>query len=88
MTPTLSQPVPPKRRSAGAHRRMDLVIGILLGLVIGLAVVSAFVFLGSENSVDAPRLPSHRVAGKARPPSGAPDAAQSASRRDARGAQP
>lgn len=38
------------------RRRVDLLIGILVGLVLGVAVVSAFVFLGSEGSIDAPRI--------------------------------
>ncbi len=37
-------------------RRADLAIGIALGLLLGLAVISAFVFLGSEGAVDAPRI--------------------------------
>jgi hypothetical protein len=36
--------------------RADLAIGIALGVVIGLAVIAAFVFLGSEGSIDAPRI--------------------------------
>jgi hypothetical protein len=32
------------------------VLGILGGLAIGIAVVAAFVFLGSEGTVDAPRI--------------------------------
>jgi hypothetical protein len=40
------------------HRRrwFDLALGIFIGLVLGIAVISAFVFLGSEESVDAPRI--------------------------------
>lgn len=37
-------------------RRADLVIGILVGIVLGLAVISGFVFLGSEGSIDSPRI--------------------------------
>jgi Mg/Co/Ni transporter MgtE len=37
-------------------RRRELAIGIALGLVLGLAIVAGFVFLGSEGSVDAPRV--------------------------------
>jgi hypothetical protein len=32
------------------------VLGIVAGLAIGVAVVAAFVFLGSEGTVDAPRI--------------------------------
>lgn len=42
---------------APRHRRWgDLAMGIILGLVLGLVIVTAFVFLGSERSVDAPRI--------------------------------
>jgi len=44
---------PPAKRKG---RRLDLVIGVLLGVVAGIAVVAAFVFLGSEGAVDAPRI--------------------------------
>jgi hypothetical protein len=33
-----------------------LGVGLALGLVLGLAVVAAFVFLGSEDTIDAPRI--------------------------------
>ena len=32
------------------------MLGIVVGLVLGLAVVAAFVFLGSEGTIDAPRI--------------------------------
>jgi hypothetical protein len=35
---------------------LDLAIGIVLGIVLGVAVVSGFVFLGSEDTIDAPRI--------------------------------
>jgi len=38
------------------NRRIDWVLGIALGLVLGIALVAAFVFLGSESAVDAPRI--------------------------------
>ena len=34
----------------------DRVIGILLGILLGVGIVTAFVFLGSEQTIDAPRL--------------------------------
>jgi hypothetical protein len=45
-----------EKPAAAARRRVDLAIGIPLGLVLGVAIVAAFIFLGSEGSVDAPRL--------------------------------
>jgi hypothetical protein len=36
--------------------RTDRVIGIGLGLLIGVAAVVLFVFLGSSSSIDAPSL--------------------------------
>ena len=43
---------------AGSRRggRAELIAGILLGIVLGLAVITAFVFLGSEDTIDAPRV--------------------------------
>ena len=38
------------------RRRIDLAIGIVLGVVLGIGVISAFLFLGSEGSIDAPRI--------------------------------
>jgi hypothetical protein len=32
------------------------VLGIVVGLVLGIAVVAAFVFIGSEGTIDAPRI--------------------------------
>lgn len=37
-------------------RRGDLLIGIVLGLAIGVAIVAIFVFVFSEETVDAPSL--------------------------------
>jgi hypothetical protein len=37
-------------------RRGDRLIGIVLGLVLGLAIVAIFVFLFSEDTVDAPSI--------------------------------
>jgi hypothetical protein len=38
------------------RRRSDLTIGVVVGIVLGIAVLAAFVFLGSEGSIDAPRI--------------------------------
>jgi hypothetical protein len=40
------------RRSQG----VDYALGIALGIVLGIAVVAGFVFLGSEGTIDAPRI--------------------------------
>ncbi len=37
-------------------RRVDLAVGITLGIVLGVGVVVAFVFFGSEGTIDAPRI--------------------------------
>lgn len=37
-------------------RWVDWAVGILLGVALGVAVVAAFVFLGSENTIDAPSI--------------------------------
>jgi uncharacterized membrane protein required for colicin V production len=34
----------------------DRLIGIFLGLVLGIAIVAVFVFVFSEETVDAPQL--------------------------------
>ena len=39
-----------------AGRRLDVVLGILIGIVLGIGIVAAFVFLGSEDAIDAPRV--------------------------------
>jgi hypothetical protein len=38
------------------HRRGDRLIGIVLGLALGLAIVAIFVFVFSEDTVDAPSI--------------------------------
>jgi hypothetical protein len=37
-------------------RRGDLAIGIVLGIALGLAIVAVFVFVFSEDAVDAPSI--------------------------------
>ena len=50
------------------HPRGDRVIGIVLGIVLGLAIVAIFVFVFSEDTVDAPSIdrgaPTDRSAGR------------------------
>lgn len=36
--------------------RRDRAIGIAAGIVLGLAIVILFVFLGSEQTIDAPSI--------------------------------
>jgi hypothetical protein len=36
--------------------RGDRVLGILLGLALGIAIVAIFVFIFSEDTVDAPSI--------------------------------
>ena len=40
--------------------RSDRVIGIVLGLVIGIAALILFVFLGSSGSIDAPSIDANQ----------------------------
>lgn len=44
------------------HRHGDRAIGIVLGIVLGVAVVIGFVFLGSSSTVDAPSIKGHKNA--------------------------
>ncbi len=37
-------------------RARDRAIGIVLGILLGLAVVIAFVFFGSRDTIDAPSI--------------------------------
>jgi hypothetical protein len=50
--PTVPVPI----ATTDEHRRFDWVLGIVIGIVLGLAVAAGFVFLGSEDTVDAPRI--------------------------------
>jgi hypothetical protein len=34
----------------------DRLIGVLLGIILGLAILLAFLFLGSQETIDAPSL--------------------------------
>lgn len=57
MQPTaVAQPAPARAATAREHRRFDWVLGIVIGIVLGLAVAAGFVFIGSEDTVDAPRI--------------------------------
>ena len=48
------------RRPSRRSRRIDLAIGVALGVALGIAVIAAFVFLGSEDTIDAPRVSTPR----------------------------
>jgi hypothetical protein len=47
--------------AARRSRRIDLWLGIVLGLVLGVAIVAVFVFVFSEETVDAPRLEQNQT---------------------------
>jgi hypothetical protein len=34
----------------------DRLIGVLLGILLGIAILLAFLFLGSQDTIDAPSL--------------------------------
>lgn len=38
------------------RRRGDLLLGIVLGIVLGIAILAVFVFVFSEDTVDAPSI--------------------------------
>ena len=38
------------------RRHRDRVIGVALGILLGLAVIVLFLFLGSRNTIDEPSL--------------------------------
>ena len=38
------------------NRALERAVGIFLGICLGIGVVAAFVFLGSEGTIDAPRI--------------------------------
>jgi hypothetical protein len=61
------------------HRRFDLALGIAVGIVLGLAIVSGFVFLGSEASIDAPRIKGVDTGKPAARENTAPEATNTAS---------
>ena len=35
---------------------VDRIIGIVLGIVLGVGIITAFLFIGSEDTIDAPAL--------------------------------
>lgn len=39
----------------------DRIVGIVLGVILGAGIVTAFVFLYSEQTVDAPSISNHRA---------------------------
>ncbi len=43
-------------RSERGGRRLDYAVGIAVGVVLGIVVIAAFLFLGSEGTIDAPRI--------------------------------
>jgi hypothetical protein len=48
--------VPPGPAEPRRHRGLDRAIGIVLGILLGAGIVTAFVFLGSEQTIDAPQI--------------------------------
>lgn len=54
-----SQPPPgdePEKSRKRRGRKVDYLVGIPLGLLLGIGIVTAFLFLGSEGTIDAPRV--------------------------------
>ena len=57
--PVPVEPLPATTGGTSRQRRnrtLERMIGILLGVCLGVGVVVAFVFLGSEGTIDAPRI--------------------------------
>lgn len=52
----LAPPGPPEGESRKRRKRVDRTLGIALGIVIGIAVIALFVFLGGEGAIDAPSV--------------------------------
>jgi len=50
-SPIAAATAAPRRR-----RWLERTLAIALGIVLGLAVIAGFVFLGSEGAIDAPRI--------------------------------
>jgi hypothetical protein len=53
---TREQPRSDPLRAARGRRRLDRALGITLGVILGLGVLIVFIFLGSEGTIDAPRI--------------------------------
>jgi hypothetical protein len=45
-------------------RRSELAIGIVAGIALGLAIIAVFVFVFSEDTVDAPSIDRGSSAGQ------------------------
>ena len=56
-------------------RARDRAIGIALGVLLGLAIVIAFVFLGSEETIDDPSISGGGTTTERSAPSTAPEPA-------------
>jgi hypothetical protein len=68
-----AQPAAPESGRRGRGGRIDWVVGIALGFLVGIAVVVVFVFFGSEETIDAPSVNgSSPAAAKQAPPFTAP----------------
>jgi Flp pilus assembly protein TadB len=55
-----------RERAAGRSRRLDWIVGIVLGIVLGIAVVTAFLVFGSEDTIDSPSVTGGESAQPAR----------------------
>jgi hypothetical protein len=53
--------------SGGRERVSDRIIGIALGILLGLVIVIGFVFLGSEDTIDAPSLSGEQQDAQSQP---------------------
>ena len=60
----------------GRTRIGDRAIGIALGILLGLAVVILFLFLGSRTTIDEPSISDGPAATQTQPAPAAPQATQ------------
>ena len=54
--PGPSAPAETQRPRRGSNPWVDRIAGIVIGIVLGIGIITAFLFLGSEDTIDAPAL--------------------------------
>jgi hypothetical protein len=62
-------PVPDSEYRRRTIKRRDRVLGVVLGVLLGLAIVILFVFFGSQETIDAPSIDDNPPAERRAEPS-------------------